>query len=380
MKKRYISFLLVTIVLATSIVGCGNSSSSSNSASSVASTTQSANAAEKPESEDTASTESEVVSTGDLTADSIPTATSADKYTMKMHLSIGENDPVYASAKWFSDTVGEKTNGNVTVELYPSSSLGNTADCLEGLSLGICNIVYESIANLGSLSILSNIDAAPYLYTSVDHWKNVWYGDVGKNILSQIGDESNMEIMGAALQGVRVMCTNKKVSTPDDVKGFKLRVPTIPMYLDTWTWLGATPTPLGGSEVFTALQQGTVDGAENGMTNVYSLSWYEATKYITETNHVYATDSFIFDKDYFNSLPEDYQKIIRSAAEIAGQICTENVMQTAEENAQAMKDAGLEFIETDTTLWQDALDGFLEEKYPDLTEIAQNIKNADPAK
>lgn len=350
MNKKVVSIVLCAIMGLSLLAGCGSSGSTAATAATTA-------------------------------AAASGTAAASDKaYTMKMHLSIGETDPVYKSAELFAKTVNEKTNGNITVELYPSSSLGNTADCLEGLSMGIVNIVYEADANLASISPLANIDAAPYMYSSVDHWRAVWEGEVGQKILKDMGDESNMEIMGAALQGIRVMCTNKKVESPADVKGLKLRTPTIPMYLDTWAWLGASPTPLGGSEVFTAIQQGTVDGAENGLTNIVSLSWHEATDYIIETEHVYTTDSFIMDKDYFAALPAEYQTIIRDAAVEAGKSCTDSILSATEEKRKICVDAGLEFVDTDVTLWQQALDGFLEAKYPGLVEYANAIKAADPAK
>lgn len=208
MKKRILATLLCAVMSLSLLAGCGGSSSSADTNGS---------------------------SDGDSSA---PTG---ETYTMKMHLSIGETDPVYKSAQFFADTVHEKSNGAITVELYPSSSLGNTADCLEGLSLGICNIVYESIGNLASLTSLANIEAAPYLYSGTDHWRAVWEGEVGQGILQQMGDDCGMVIMGAGLQGIRVMCSNKRIETPADAAGFKLRVPTIPIYLDTWTWLGATP-------------------------------------------------------------------------------------------------------------------------------------------
>ena len=316
-------------------------------------------------------------SNGDSSADG--DSAEGQTYTMKMHLSIGETDPVYKSAEVFAQTVNEKSGGAITVELYPSSSLGNTADCLEGLSLGICNIVYESIGNLASLSSLSNIEAAPYLYSGVDHWRAVWEGEIGQEIMAEMGEECGMVIMGAGLQGIRVMCSNKRIESPADAAGFKLRVPTIPIYLDTWEWLGATPTPLGGSEVFTAIQQGTVNGAENGLTNIASLSWDECCDYIIETNHVYNTDSFIMDKAYFESLPAEYQTIIEEAAVEAGKYCTDLVLEAPDEVREEVAAAGCEFIETDVAAWQEALDGFLEEKYPDLVSYADAIKAADPA-
>lgn len=195
MKKRILATLLCAVMSLSLLAGCGGSSSSADTNDS---------------------------SDGDSSA---PTG---ETYTMKMHLSIGETDPVYKSAQFFADTVHEKSNGAITVELYPSSSLGNTADCLEGLSLGICNIVYESIGNLASLTSLANIEAAPYLYSGTDHWRAVWEGEVGQGILQQMGDDCGMVIIGAGLQGIRMMCSNKRIETPADVAGFKLRVPRFP--------------------------------------------------------------------------------------------------------------------------------------------------------
>ena len=139
-----------------------------------------------------------------------------------------------------------------------------------------------------------------------------------------------------------------------------------------------TFTETGITETYTAIQQGTVNGAENGLTNIASLSWDECTKYIVETKHVYNTDSFIMDKTYFEALPEEYQTIIRDAAVEAGKRCTDLVLEANESIRPEVEAADCEFIETDVTLWQEALDGFLEEKYPDLVSYADQIKAADP--
>jgi tripartite ATP-independent periplasmic transporter solute receptor, DctP family len=307
-------------------------------------------------------------------------ASGGSQYTLKMHLSVGTTDPVYSAAQKFADEVSEKTNGNVTVELYASSSLGNTADCLEGLSMRACDIVFDSISNLSSMTELANIEAAPYMYNSMDHYRAVWEGDVGAKIMKDVGDSCGVTILASGLQGVRVMTTNKPVRSVADVKGLKLRVPTISIYMDTWDWLGASITPLAGSEIFTAIQQGTVDGQENPYASSASLSLYEVCKYVTETNHVYSTDGFIMDSNFFNSLPADYQDALRTAAQDAGKFCTDSVISNAAADKQKFVDAGCEILETDVSEWQAALDGFLQAKYPALVEYAQMIADADPAK
>lgn len=96
-----------------------------------------------------------------------------ETYTLKMHMSVAATDPVYKSAEKFAELVTEKTDGNVTFELYPSSSLGVTQDCLEGLSMRACDIVYDSMSNMSTWTELANIEALPYMYSGVDHFRNV---------------------------------------------------------------------------------------------------------------------------------------------------------------------------------------------------------------
>ncbi len=302
---------------------------------------------------------------------------SADSSTIKVHLSAGTTDTTYFAGEKFKELVEEKSGGKVTVELYPSSSLGTTADCLEGLSTGAVDIVYDSIANLSAWSDISNIDAAPYLYNDVDHYRAVWEGDVGRTILDAVGEEcGNRIVLAAGLQGIRELTTTSPVNGPDDVVGMKLRVPTISIYLDTWTWLGATPTPLAAADVFTAIQQGTVDGQENPYPACVGLSIHECCKYVTETNHVYSSNAFILDSNAYAKFPEDVQKVLKEAAEETAVYQTDIVVDITEEKKQTFVDAGATIIETDISAWQAKLDGFLDEKYPALAEYADMIAAA----
>lgn len=344
--KKLVSLLMAAAMCATLLAGCGGSSNSNSSSGS---------------------------------SNNSDSSASAEKMSLKMHLSCGTTDYVYTAGEKFAELVDAKTNGNLTIELYPSSSLGTTADCLEGLALGACNIVFDSVGNLAALTDLANIDAAPYLYSSVDHYRAVWEGEVGAKIREDIGADCGMTLLGYGLQGIRVMTTNKPVHSVSDVKGMKLRVPTISIYLDTWSWLGAAPTPMAAADVFTAIQQNTVDGQENPYGASVGLSMQECCKYVTETNHVYSGCSFILDTNFFNGLPEEYQTALREAADEASSILTDLAVDMAAEKKQVFVDADCEIIEPDITEWQAAVDGFLAEKYPYLTEYADMITAADPA-
>lgn len=307
------------------------------------------------------------------------TADGAETYTLKMHMSVATTEPLYQSAEKFAELVEEKTDGNVKLELYPSSSLGVTADCLEGLSMRACDIVYDSMSNLSTWTELANVEAIPYMYNDVEHFRAVWEGELGEQIRKEVGDAAGVKVMGNALMGVRVVTTNKPVTKVEDVHGLKIRVPTIDMYLKTWEWLGASPTPLAGSEIFTAIQQGSVDAQENGYASSAGLSLHETVDYVVETNHVYSLATMIMDKNFFESMPAEYQTAIEEAAEEAGKLCTEEILTSAEEAKQTFVDAGCEIIEIDLAEWRAAMDGFLEKNYPDLIDYYNMIVEAAPA-
>ncbi|MBQ6293846.1 MAG: TRAP transporter substrate-binding protein [Lachnospiraceae bacterium] len=308
------------------------------------------------------------------------TQTDLPKMTMKMHMNCGTSDYVYTAGEKFAELVSQKTNGKVTVELYPNSALGTSAECIEGLAAGVCNIVFDPIDNYAAWSEIANINPAPYLYSGIEHYRKVWEGEVGRKILDAIGEQSGKILLGAGLQGVRIMTTTKPIKTVEDVKGLKLRVPTSSMYIETWAWLGATPTPISASEAFTAIQQGTCEGQENPYGASVGLSMYECCKYVTETNHVYGTDSFGFDKTYFNNLPAEYQKALREAAEEACKYLTDLAIEQTAEKKQVFVDAGCEIIETDVSQWMAAMDGFFAAKFPYLDEYVKMIQEVDPKK
>lgn len=305
-------------------------------------------------------------------------ANGEETYTLKMHMSVATTEPLYKSAEKFAELVTEKTNGNVKLELYPSSSLGVTADCLEGLSLRACDIVYDSMSNLSTWTELANVEAIPYMYNDVDHFRTVWEGEVGEQIRNDVGEAAGVKVMGNALMGVRVVTTNKPVTKVEDVQGLKIRVPTIDMYLKTWEWLGASPTPLAGSEIFTAIQQGTVDAQENGYPSSAGISLHETVDYVVETNHVYSLATMVMDKNFFESMPVEYQTAIEEAAAEAGKLCTDEVIEAAETAKQTFVDAGCEITEVDLGEWQAAMDGFLEENYPNLVKYYDMIVAAAP--
>ena len=298
-------------------------------------------------------------------------------YVWKCALNSTEGDNAYDAAVVFKDKVSELTGGKVQVDLYGGASLGSTTEVLEGMSVGVADIICESVGTLAPFTELANIDAMPYVYSGYDHFMNVWSSDLGEEMKDTIGQAAGFKLLGGAYRGARIVTATKAMETVDDFKGFKLRAPNLDVYVKTWQWMGAAPTPMAMSEVYTALQQGTVNGQANPMVDSMNYSFDEVCKYWIKTNHVYSCNLFMMDLNYFNGLPEDIQAAVKEAAEYAGQQISEQQADKDAAAEQALKDENCTVIEVDIPSFIAKFDGFAEANYPDLADWVARIKELD---
>ena len=294
-------------------------------------------------------------------------------YVLKLHTSSSETDSIGLSALKFKELVEERTKGQVTIEYYPSGTLGKTPDCIEGLKLRVCDIVFDGISNLAALDELANLDGVPYMYRDLDQYYAVFDGEVGQEYLKTLGENTDKVLLGYMCSGIRQLTSTYPIRTPADLKGLKMRVPAVAIYSDSWSWLGASPMPIAASDIYTSLNQNIIDGQENPYPTCVALSVHEVCKYVTETNHVFTTLSFMMDREFYESMPDDIRQILLESVQEAGKYGTEYAFQVSEEKKQVMIDSGCEIIEVDVADWQAALDGFLDSKYPYLKDWAERI-------
>lgn len=278
------------------------------------------------------------------------------------------------TAKKFAEIVAKKTNGKVKVEVYSGGTLGDWREAIEGLGLGVNEIVLESIGGLDAYSKLANVDAVPYIYRDYDHFIKVWYGDIGKEILDKVGQEGHFKILAPMYRGARIVTSQKEFTNLAELKGLKIRAPNIQVYIKTWQTLGAAPTPLALTEVFTALQQGTVEAQENPIIESYGHGFYDVCKFLILTNHVFSADMFIFNDKYFNNLAPDIQKAIEESAKEAAQWRNELALKSEAEYVQKFKDKGCTVIEPNREEFIAQFSNFTEKEFPYLVEYVNRIK------
>ena len=307
-------------------------------------------------------------------------ADSSPEYVWKMALNSTTGDNCYDQGALFAQKINEISNGRVQVDLYGGAQLGSTAEIFEGMPYGVADIMVEGLGTLASFSSKANIDAMPYMYSGYDHFMAVWSSELGEEIKETIGQETGMKLMGGCYRGPRIVTATQKMEKWEDFSGFKLRAPNIDIYIKTWQWIGANPTPLAMNEVYTAIQQGTVNGQENPMADSLSYSFAEVCKYWIRTNHVYSASLFIMDSNYFNSLPEDIQGFVLEAVEYATNEIAKEQNNRDAAAAEKVLEAGCEIVDVDNADFAARFEGFAEQNYPDLADWVSRIRAMDPTK
>ncbi|QMV16194.1 TRAP transporter substrate-binding protein [Vibrio spartinae] len=276
----------------------------------------------------------------------LSTTVMAADYTLKLGHVANEAHVWNKAFIHFAEVVDQKSNGRLNIDIYPNSQLGSERDVISGIQLGIVDMTMsgETLQNWAPKAALL---AVPYAIRNSEHMAKVANGKIGKEIEQQITERTGLVPIAWFERGARNLTSNQPVKEPADLKGLTIRVPNVPIFVSTWSALGAKPTPMAFSEVFTALQQGTVDGQENPLSLIKSASFFEVQKYVNKTEHVRSWIYVLIGKRQLEKLPADLQKILlESAVEMQAyehQLATEAETKLVDE----LKAKGMKFIEVD---------------------------------
>lgn len=221
---------------------------------------------------------------------------------------------VVAQKSTFKKLIEDGSKGAVSVEIYSDNQLGDDTKGTEACRAGDLECVNTSTAPLVGLVPELAIFDIPFLFTDTTVADKVIDGEIGQ-MLSQKLEEKGLVCLAWNENGFRDLTNSKRVvKTPDDLKGLKIRTMENQFHLEAWKDLGASPTPMSWSEVFTALQQHTIDGQENPIPNFYAAHIQEVNKYITMTDHIYSPFLLLYSKQKWDKLDASTQKLIRDAA------------------------------------------------------------------
>ncbi len=228
------------------------------------------------------------------------------------HIAEPEN-PYGQGADHFAKLVKERTKGEVVIQVYPSSQLGNQRDLVEGLTFGTVDMTLTGTAVLGNFIPEVAVFDLPFIFRDIPHAYKA-LDTVGME-LAKKGEARGMITLAIWENGVRHMTNNKKpIKTPADMDGLKMRVMEQPVYIEMMKSLDASPTPMAMSELYTALQKGVIDGQENPLAHIATKRFYEVQKYISLSGHTYASEPLLISTIAWNKLNDEQKAIVKQAA------------------------------------------------------------------
>jgi tripartite ATP-independent transporter DctP family solute receptor len=251
----------------------------------------------------------------------VGTGTAAEyKAVWKLASTQSMDHPYMVGAQKFADLMKERTNGRITVRLYPSNQLGKgEREMTEGIQQGAIDLLVTSTGPLGGFSPSINILDFPFLFRDFKHVDLVLDGPIGQKLLDDFS-KANIKALAFWENGFRNL-TNAKgpVKKVEDGKGLKIRTMENKVHLAAWKAAGLNPTPMAWGEVFTALQQKVIDGQENPIAVYYSSKlWDAGQKFFSLSQHVYSPSPFLMSPKTFNAMPkEDQQIVLKTAMEVA---------------------------------------------------------------
>ncbi len=235
-------------------------------------------------------------------------------FTITAGIGLNDKSAQYESLVYFKELVEANSDGRIVVELYHSSQLGDDREMMEALQRGEQEMTCPSTAPIAPFLPQYGVFDLPFLFPNHEAADYVLDSEIGQELLD---DLSSIGIKGLVYweNGYRNLTNSvRPVVTPADVNGMKVRTMENPMHLDAWRSMGANPTPMAFGELFSAMQQGVVDGQENPWGTIYLQNFPEVQQYTTDTGHVYSPFVLMIAQSFWDGLPSDLQDVVMEAA------------------------------------------------------------------
>ncbi len=297
-----------------------------------------------------------------------------EEMTWRLGHSYGPESLENRAAERLADSLEEASDGQITLEVFPSSQLGSWEEMQEGLELGSVDVVIESIGSLERYSSLAGIEGVPFLYEDAEHYFSTWDSDLGEEMIQAIKEDSGFYLAGHIYRGPRVLNSTMPINSLEDAKGLKIRVPNQETYIRTWQALGTAPTPLSFNEVFSALEQGAIEAQENPVNVARFNSFYEVAPHIAHTNHLYGSNHFQVWAENYDGWDEETRTIFDESVAEVSEWARETSLEEQDENIAFLEENGVTFAEVDREKWVEATSDVVNDADPKVQEWVEQIR------
>ncbi len=306
---------------------------------------------------------------------------SGGRRIVRVALGQSETHPQYIGLLAFQDYVEERLGDRYEVQIFPNEILGATQRAIELTQTGAIDFVVAGTANLETFADVYEIFSMPYLFDSVDSYFAVMQD---QDVMDQIyasTDSAGFRVMTWYNAGTRNFYAKKPIRTPEDLKGMKIRVQQSPASVSMMQAFGAAASPMSFGEVYTAIQQGVIDGAENNELALTNNKHGEVAKYYTYNMHQMVPDMLVANLKFLDGLSDEELQVFKEAAALSTQVELEEWEKQVEEAKQEARDTmGVEFIEVDTTPFRERVLELHEEmleKNPDIVNVYEYIQKVN---
>jgi tripartite ATP-independent transporter DctP family solute receptor len=298
---------------------------------------------------------------------------------IKLGHGLDPTHPVHMAMEFLAKQTWEKSNGRMRIDIYPSEQLGSERECLELLQIGSLGMTKVSCSVLEGFVPAMSVLSLPYLFRDEDHRFKVLEGDIGRKLLLE-GERFWLRGLCYYDAGSRSFYMKEKsIHAPSDLDGVKVRTQESPTSMKMVQALGGSPTPIAWGELYSALQQGVVDGAENNPPSFYLSRHYEVCKFYSLDEHTAVPDVLLISTNIWEDLSAEFQEILLEAAAESEQHQKKLWKEATQEALEEVQKAGVEINYPDKSLFADKVESLYEEyeSQPEIIRLINRIKRIE---
>jgi tripartite ATP-independent transporter DctP family solute receptor len=306
-----------------------------------------------------------------LAACSVTQAAARPEVILKLGHGLDTTHPVHKAMVFMADKVREKSGGQMQVEIFPSEQLGNEKECIEALQLGYLAMTKTSSAPMEGFVSQMQVFGIPYLFRDAEHFWKVCNGPIGKKLLLS-GESKRLRGLCYYDAGARSFYSARPINQPSDLAGMKIRVQNSIMSMKMVQAMGGSPTPIPWGELYTALDQGVVDGAENNSPSFRTSRHYEVCEYYSLDEHTRLPDILIISTRVWSRLSPEQQRILQEAVDESVEYQRKIWAEAEEADLKTVQEGGAKIVQPDQAPFRESVRALWQEY--EGTEIGNLIQ------